>query len=465
MNKKTVIIAGACAAAALALGGAGWYFFGRGQNTDGDNVVYVNTVERLMELGSGNGMVNRFAGVVESQDTWSVQQNSEKTVKEVLVEEGQQVQAGTPLFTYDVDKFQSDLEQAELDKERIQNEISSMRENVEQLQKDKKKASKEDQASLQLQIQEAQLQLKQKEYEAQSKQLEIDKLNENINHSTVNSEIDGVVKSINQDGNSYDMYGNSDNSFITILSTGAYRVKGKINEQNIGALTENSPVLVRSRVDEDTIWRGTITKIDREKPENSNSSGVYYSSGDTMTQTSSYPFYVALDSSDGLMLGQHVYIELDYGQEEEPKAGVWLDAYFISDLDSEPYVWADNGKGKLEKREVTLGQYDEELGKYEIADGLLGSDAVTFPEEGLEEGMDTVVSEEGMMGQSNPPGLSEEGNELDGGLDDGAVLPEGADDMMLPEGGADGADGANTDGGPEDGNAEGGAAAGEEAAQ
>lgn len=443
MNKKKVIIAGACAAAVLVLGGAGWFFLARGQKADDDNVVYVNTVERLMGLGSGNGMINRFAGVVESQDTWSVQQNSEKTVKEVLVEEGQQVQVGTPLFIYDVDKFQADLEQAQLDKERIQNEISSMKENVAQLQKDKKKASKEDQASLQLQIQDAQLQLKQKEYEAQSKQLEIDKLNENISNSTVTSEIDGVVKSINRDGSSYDMYGNSDNSFITILSTGAYRVKGKINEQNIGALTENSPVIVRSRVDDTEIWRGTITKIDREKPENSNSSGIYYSSGDTMTQTSAYPFYITLDNSSGLMLGQHVYIEMDYGQEEEPKAGIWLDSYFINDLDTEPYVWADNGKGKLEKREVTLGQYDEQLGKYEIADGLLGDDAVTFPEEGLEEGMDTVLSEDGMMGQSNPPGMAENGEDLE--IDGGMLLPEGtdplADEPQMPaeEGAADAA--------------------------
>ena len=69
----------------------------------------------------------------------------------------------------------------------------------------------------------------------------------------------------------------------------------------------------------------------------------------------SYPFYVELDSSDGLMLGQHVYIERDIGQDEQ-KDGLWISDYYIVDADTnEPYVWAANDKKKLEKRYVTLG--------------------------------------------------------------------------------------------------------------
>ena len=70
-------------------------------------------------------MENRYAGVVESENTWKVEKNSEKKVKEVYVEVGQEVQVGTPLFSYDTEKFQSDLEQAQLDLERINNELST----------------------------------------------------------------------------------------------------------------------------------------------------------------------------------------------------------------------------------------------------------------------------------------------------------------------------------------------------
>lgn len=57
-----------------------------------------------------------------------------------------------------------------------------------------------------------------------------------------------------------------------------------------------------------------------------------------------------------------------------------------------PYVWAANKNGKLEKRSVILGQYDEELGEYEIADGLTKDDSIAFPSDVLEEGMATTTN-------------------------------------------------------------------------
>ena len=92
------------------------------------------------------------------------------------------------------------------------------------------------------------------------------------------------------------------------------------------------------------------------------------------------------------MLGQHVYIEKDNGQEDK-KNGLWLSDFFIVDADSEePYVWAADEKNRLEKRSVVLGQYDENLGEYEIADGLTLKDCIAYPAENLEEGMATSTN-------------------------------------------------------------------------
>lgn len=114
------------------------------------------------------------------------------------------------------------------------------------------------------------------------------------------------------------------------------------------------------------------------------------SRGDDQTSSSTYPFYVNLDSSDGLMLGQHVYIEADEGQDEE-KIGIWLNDYFIVDADTDsPYVWVAGDNNKLEKRSVVLGQYDENLAEYEIADGLTEKDKIAFPTETLKEGMSVI---------------------------------------------------------------------------
>ena len=67
-----------------------------------------------------------------------------------------------------------------------------------------------------------------------------------------------------------------------------------------------------------------------------------------------YPYYVELDSSDGLMLGQHVYMEPDLGQEDQ-KEGIWLDDYYFEiEEDGSASVWAASASNVLEKRAVTL---------------------------------------------------------------------------------------------------------------
>lgn len=193
------------------------------------------------------------------------------------------------------------------------------------------------------------------------------------------------------------------NAFITILSTGAYRIKGTVNEMNVQNIIEGDPVIIRSRVDSSQTWKGTMGTIDRESATSSNSSssfGMMDSSGDSQTSTSTYPFYVNLDSSDGLMLGQHVYIEMDEGQDTQ-KTGVWISEAYIVDADTDsPYVWAADQDDKLEKRNVILGQYDEELGEYEIADGLTKDDSIAFPSDVLEEGMATTTNIEEAMDTS-----------------------------------------------------------------
>lgn len=460
MEKRKAVIIGAAALAGVAvIGGGLWFALGRGGSDKDENVVYVNSVESLTNLGSGSGVINRFAGVVETQESLEIQASQDKTVKEIYVEEGQEVQEGTPLFAYDTEKPQEDLEKAQLEMERINNEIGNQYNELAALEKEKKNADKSAQLDYTIQIQEAQMGIKRSEYEKKSKQVEIQKLKDSIENSVVESEMAGVVKSIN-DGSETDMYGNSQ-AFMTIIAMGDFRVKGMINEQNMGSIMEGQPVLVHSRVDEDVVWNGTMGAVDTENPGNDNSNGYYMSTGDATTQSNSYPFYVNLDSSEGLMLGQHVYIEADYGQDEE-RAGIWLDDYFIADMDSDqPYVWVDNGKGRLEKRDVILGQHDDDLMKSEIADGLTEEDLITYPEDGLEEGMPTARGDSGQMGQSNPQ-LSEEMPE-DGGemLEDGEILDGGE---MLEDGGMlDGGemleDGAASD---ESGISEDGAAAADE---
>ena len=138
-------------------------------------------------------------------------------------------------------------------------------------------------------------------------------------------------------------------------------------------------MLILSRTDETVFWSGTVTLVDYENPTQGSDNNMYYGvMTDEMSSSSKYPFYVELDSTEGLILGQHVYLELE-GEESET-SGPSVDMAFIAyDEDGSTYVWAEN-RGKLEKRPVTLGEMNYMMGTVEILEGLTEADYIAFPD-------------------------------------------------------------------------------------
>ena len=115
-------------------------------------------------------------------------------------------------------------------------------------------------------------------------------------------------------------------------------------------------------------------------------------STDEMTTSSKYPFYLELENTDGLILGQHVYLEL--AAEEGENSGVPVSMSFLCyEEDGSAYVWAED-RGKLEKRTVTLGEMNDMMGTVEILEGLTEDDYIAFPDPELcREGAATTHSE------------------------------------------------------------------------
>lgn len=414
MKKRILIVLGILILAGGIGTGAWYYFYGKDAGSSSDSVVYVSSVSVI--TGTESEATNRFAGVVEPQETVNVKIESGRKVKEVQVKTGDEVKAGQLLFEYDLSSIEDDLKQAQLDLDRLKNEQISLTEQIATLEAEKKKAKAEDQLSYTIEIETNKMNLKKNEYSQKSKQSEIDKLQSATQNTEVRSEIDGVIQKIDtskmtsDDGDSVDDSsamdssmssgdGSSDSSaFITILSTGAYRVKGKVNEQNRDSIVPGEAVIIRSRVDSSKTWKGTMGSVDVNNGTSDDSSNDMYmgmasTSSDDQTTSTSYPFYVELDSSENLMLGQHVYIERDIGQDEK-KDGLWLSDYYILDTDTnEPYVWAASDKNRLEKRYVTLGEHDDDLGEYKIVEGLTKKDAIAFPTAALEEGEKTETGD------------------------------------------------------------------------
>lgn len=370
--------------------------------------VYVDSVKTLVSLGDMSGAVNRYAGIVEPQDTWNIQKNSDKKVKEIFVQEGQSVEKGTKLFSYDVEDTQMNLDQARLEVERIQNDITSMHSQLTTLQQESAQANADDRLDYTIQISSTQASIKKSEYELRSKSAEVTKLEKSIANAVVESKMKGVVQKINaDDDSSSDSSSSSDsNVLMSILATGEYRVKGTISEQNVYTIEAGAKVIVRSRTDDKAMWKGTLQAVDTEKPTSKSSEDT--GSTDSATQSSTYPFYVQLSSSDGLILGQHVYIETDVGQADQ-KEGLWLPSYYFATEGTQRYVWIAGDKGLLEKRNVTVGEYDDSQDTYEIVSGLTEEDYIAFPSSNLQEGMGTT---------KNPDEATVDSNDTENNLED-----------------------------------------------
>ena len=406
---------------------------GCGANAEGE--ASVQSVSMICGLGS-TGLVDRFAGMVTSQNETQVKKDDTATVDTILVKVDQEVKEGDALFTYDMSQATLDLEKAQLELDNLKNELESKKQEKAQLEKDKDAASSDDQMQYTLEIRQVNTDILQKEYDISVKAKDIEKLQNTVKNVTVTAPVTGRIKSINENGGT-DQTGNP-LPFMTIVETSGFRVKGYVNENNAGTLTEGTAVVIRSRVSDQT-WKGTISMIDWANAQQSNQNSYYDSGSDDTSSSSKYPFYVELESSDGLLLGQHVYIEPDYGQDAEQDANTLkLPAYYINDADSSPWVWAQNSKGKLEKRSLTLGDYDAEMDTYVVTGGLTAEDYIAFPDETLKAGMTCVTYDDATFDPSMGGGDMMDGMDgMDGGAD---VMPEGgmdgAVDVMPEDGGA-----------------------------
>lgn len=350
---------------------------------------------------NADGMADCYPGKVVSGETAELKKDEDKTVLEVLVEEGDMVNEGDVLFSYDTEALQLSLDKLYLDRESLENTISAAENEIAELESQKKNASSDQQLSYTLQIDSREADIREAEYNMALKDKEIEAMENSMENTDITSPISGRVMSV---GNPDDVGSTGDgNAFITVMDISAYRVEGHVNELNRGAVYEGMPILVRSRLDETKVWTGTLTSIDWENPVGNSSSVYYYSDDDSMTTSSKYPFYVVLDNTDGLLLGEHVYIEP--ATDGESSGGLMLPSWYIVD---ESYVWAANDRGKLEKRSVELGIYDPDMDQYEILSGLDYDDCIAFPDDTLTEGMTTVSYDEQSFGDDSLTEISED---------------------------------------------------------
>ena len=382
------------------------------------SAVYVQSVADITGYGA-LGEYNTCAGVVVAGNEVKIEKDENRKIVELKVEVGQNVKEGDVLFVYDTDEIKLSLDKAQLEIEQLKNSLTDYDNQIAQLQKEKANAGSSEQLGYTVQIQALQADKREAEYNITVKERELESLKNTDMSGEVKATINGEVKSINENGG-YDNMTGQQLPYMTLVESGAYRVKGKINELNRDQFSIGQTVTLRSRADTTQTWTGVIDSVDTNPEENNNNNYYYYDGGsDDYTSSSSYPFYITLDNSDGLVLGQHLYIEPEQTS-DGVDSGIWLDgSYVVENEDGTCYVWAADSRDKLEKRTVTVSETDEMFYRYFITDGLSLDDRIAIPAEDLQEG--APVTDE------MPEPSVDDGVIDDGGFDNGGVVDGGMD--------------------------------------
>ena len=240
------------------------------------------------------------------------------------------------------------------------------------------------------------------------------KKQESIDNAVVTSKIAGVVKSINQSSGGGDYASEEDSAYMTILAVGDFRVKGTVSESNVQMLSEQQQVILRSRVDEDQTWTGTISKIDTQnEASDGNSDMMMYDSGNGAEKATKYPFYITMDSTDGLMMGQHLFIELDEGQTEK-KEGIWLfEGYIVrGNVQEEMAMGSASGDAQEFDVEESL---DDDASAEDLQSSETSSEDLSSGDEGGEDLQSSETSSEdlGSGDESGEDSLAEEKSDTD----------------------------------------------------
>ena len=433
------------------LGYGGWYAYNTYlAQTPQEGTVYVQSVSVITGVGPA-GQRNRYSGVVEAKNVVKLDPDKDLTVKECFVAAGDKVVKGQRLFSYDVESMQIAFEQLQLDILGLENGIQTGEAKVESLKKKLATVKEFKKYEIQMDIQTEELEVRKKKYELSGKTKQAEDMEEALKNTVVYSPVTGTVRSVktgDSSGQDYYSYGGSteDTAYITIVAGNDYCVKGTVSEQTIHTLQEGMDVRILSRVD-DSIWPGRIYKINTEETKQ-NGSRYYYYDSDSGEQASKYDFFVELDNNEGLLMGQHVYIELGSGADQESDA-LLLPLYYVVENEGQPFVYAADGENRIEKRTVTLGDQDEENGTVAILDGLSYLDRIAFPDETVQVGMlasetayvpEDLGSMEPMdMGEYDMEGMDFEGADFEGadfeGMDGETDEPQPESQMDIPMGG------------------------------
>jgi len=319
---------------------------------------------------------------------------SKGKIKEIYVKEGQEVEKGQKLLTYESADINLQLKQASIDKKITMLNYNQVNDKIKALKKEKKAAS--DNASLESQLEELENQKKSIELEMEKNQLQEEELQSKLNQLTIHSPINGYVKNLHQDleestgitdeGTSSETMGLQGTPIMNIVSKEPFQIQGTLTELQKAQIQANQPIKVTANAVPNKSWNGKIVEVS-EFPAATNSGTGQFSgeAGQSTSNLSYYTFKAKLHSQEGLSPGYHVAIQVVLSS----KKVLTVPQNSVQEKGGSTFVYVVS-KGKVQKRNITTGISTGEW--TEVVDGLKeGEKVVKNPSHTMDSGMEVEI--------------------------------------------------------------------------
>lgn len=348
---------------------------------DADAVSFEKVTERTLNN------TKLISGQVKPGDIESFYADPSKgKVKDIAVKEGQEVEKGTALFSYENEEINLQMKQAELDQKMASMRYDQGKKKIDSLKKEIKKAKdsgagKEVTEPMEEQVSELEIGQKTADLEKEKGQLQAEELKKKQSELTIYSNFAGVVQKLDKDAaqSSAQAMGGQGKSFLQIASKDPFQIHGTLTELQKSQIQKDQTFTATAKANSKQKWTGKITEVS-EFP---TSAEMAQAGGAEGTQNmSQYTYKASLDGQEGLSPGYHVSLQVNL----ENKKMIAVPSKSIVEKDGEPFVYVEE-KGKLRKQNVKKGSTDGDW--TEVLEGVtVGQKVVKNPSDDVYDGME-----------------------------------------------------------------------------
>jgi HlyD family secretion protein len=310
-------------------------------------------------------------------------------VGEIFVHEGQQIEQGQKLFTYNNPELSIQGRQLEIDKkvtslrvEQDKNKISSLKEEIEKAKNEG--SPKEVTSPLEEQLRELELQQKTTGLELERNKLRSEELSLKQNELTVSSAIAGVVQMVDKNAGKTNTPGSGigGTPVIQIASQEPYLITGTLSELQRPLIQPDQPITITAKALANKKWTGKIMTVSQYPTTNEMNQMAAPAMGQSSPNITFYHFKASLDSQEGLAPGFHVSIQVKI----DSKKMLVIPRNSIVEKADSKYVFTVKGN-KIDKRKISTGMGDGEW--VEVVKGIkVGEKLVKQPSSDLLDGME-----------------------------------------------------------------------------